>query len=110
MLHLLTSLSTFLKHLLASGMLNTRCDLCVLRAYETGSPDYNDQKPREHMSQNGAGPELDSGGSLTFILSQFHEEFRNGNKISRSWPKSVHVRQALGLFINALEDDVNSGR
>ena len=75
MLLLLTSLSAFLKHLLASGILSTRCDSCVLRAYETESPNYNDQKPREHMSQNGAGPELDSGGSLTFIFSQFHEEF-----------------------------------
>lgn len=65
MLFLLTSLSTFLKHLRVSGILSTRCDPRVLGAYKTESPNYNEQKPREHISQDGAGPEINSGGGLT---------------------------------------------
>ena len=55
MLLLLTSLSAFLKYLLASGILSTRCDPCVLGAYETESPNYSDQKPREHVTEWGQG-------------------------------------------------------
>ena len=55
MLLLLTSLSAFLKYLLASGILSTGCDPCVLGAYETESPNYSDQKPREHVTEWGQG-------------------------------------------------------
>lgn len=74
MLFLWISPSTVLKHLSVSGIFSADGASLFLEL-TINSLNFRDQKPRECVSQDGAGPGFDSGGALTRVFSQPHEIF-----------------------------------